>query len=220
MSGFWVSVWPRETEAEEIMERPNLPREELRHALVVLARLNRLFLSRRMLAARVRPGRVLDVATGGADIPEYLRQRGIAQTATGIERSEDVVSIARELSVGVHLARADALRLPFADRAFDTATAHLFFHHLNEDECVAVLREMSRVARRVVVLDLERSRVLYLFLWVVLLFSGNAITRHDGPLSVRRSWTKREVRQLAERAGVRATVSSAGPCRWVLVGDT
>ena len=211
--------WPRETEAEEIMERPDLPRSELRHALVVLGRLNKLFLSRRMLAARVRPGRVLDVATGGGDIPEYLRRRGIARVATGIERSKDVVTLARELSPGVDLACADALRMPFADHAFDTATAHLFFHHLNDDECVAVLREMSRVARRVVVLDLERSRVLYLFLSVVLLFSGNAITRHDGPLSVRRSWKKSEVRQLAERAGMRATVSSAGPCRWVLVGD-
>jgi ubiquinone/menaquinone biosynthesis C-methylase UbiE len=220
VSGSWIGAWPRETEAEEIMERPDLPREELRHALIVLARLNRLFLSRRMLAARVRPGRVLDVATGGADIPEYLRRRGIAHFATGIERSEDVVSIARDLSVGVHLARADALRLPFADHAFDTATAHLFFHHLNEDECVAVLREMARVARRVVVLDLERSRVLCGFLWVVLWFSGNRITRHDGPLSVRRSWTKSEVRELAARAGVRATVSRAGPYRWVLVGDT
>ena len=215
-----VWSWPRETEAEEIMERPDLPREELRHALVVLGRLNRWFLSRRMLAARVRPGRVLDVATGGGDIPEYLRRRGIARFATGIERSKDVVMLARELSPGVDLACADALRMPFADRAFDTATAHLFFHHLNDDECVAVLREMARVARRVVVLDLERSRVLCGFLWVVLWFSGNRITRHDGPLSVRRSWTKREVRELAARAGVRATVSSAGLYRWVLVGDS
>ncbi len=202
------------------MERPDLPRDELRHALVVLGRLNKWFLSRRMLASHVKPGCVLDVATGGGDIPEYLRQRGLAHSATGIERSKDVADIARELSNGVDLACADALRLPFADHAFDTATAHLFFHHLTEDECVAVLKEMTRVARRVVVLDLERSRVLYMFLWFVLLFSRNRITRHDGLLSVRRSWTKREVRRLIERAGVRAHVTSAGPYRWVLVGDS
>ena len=215
-----VWAWPRETEAEEIMERADLPRDELRHALIVLARLNKVFLSRRMLASFVRPGRVLDVATGGADIPEYLCRRGIARRATGVDSSRDVASIARGISTGVDLACADALRLPFADLSFDTATAHLFFHHLSEDECVTVLREMSRVARRVVVLDLERSRVLYVFLWVVLLFSRNRISRHDGLLSVRRSWTKDEVRRLIERAGVRARVSSAGPYRWVLVGDS
>jgi ubiquinone/menaquinone biosynthesis C-methylase UbiE len=199
------------------MERPDLPREELRQALIVLARLNQWFLGRRMLATRVLPGRVLDVATGAADIPMYLRQRGIARVAMGIERSGDVLSLARELSSGVWLAQADALRLPFADRAFETVTAHLFFHHLSEDECVLVLREMARVARRVVVLDLERSRILFGFLWFVLLFSGNSISRHDGLLSVRRSWTKDEVGRLAARAGVRATVSNAGPYRWVLV---
>ena len=213
-------AFPRETEAEEIMERPDVPREELRRALVVLARLNRWFGSRRMLAQRVRPGRVLDVATGAADIPAYLRERGIARIATGVERSDAVLSLARELSPGVTLAKADALRLPFVDQAFDTATAHLFFHHLTEDECVLVLREMARVARRVVVMDLERSRVLYAFLWFVLLFSGNAISRHDGPLSVRRAWTKHEVERMATRAGMHATVSRAGPYRWVLVGDT
>ena len=202
------------------MERPDLPRDELRHALVVLARLNKLFLGRRMLASYVRPGRVLDVATGGADIPDYLRRRGIVQSATGVERSKDVANIARELSSRVDLACADAMRLPFAEHSFDTATAHLFFHHLSEDECVITLREMSRVAKRIVVMDLERSRVLYAFLWFMLLFSGNRISRHDGLLSVRRSWTKTEVRHLIERAGVRATVMSAGPYRWVLVGDS
>lgn len=213
-------AFPRETKREEIMERPDLPREELRRALVVLGRLNHWFGSRRMLAGRVRAGRLLDVATGAADIPAYLRRRGLARAAIGVERNASVLALARELSPGVTLAKADALRLPFADRAFDTATAHLFFHHLNEDECVVVLREMSRVARRVVVMDLERSRLLYGFLWFVLLFSGNAVSRHDGPLSVRRSFTKREIQRLAERAGVRATVSRAGPYRWVLVGDT
>jgi ubiquinone/menaquinone biosynthesis C-methylase UbiE len=215
-----VWAWPRETEAEEIMERPDLPRDELRHALVVLARLNKLFLGRRMLASHVRPGRVLDVATGGADIPEYLRRRGIARVATGIERSKDVATLAQELSSTVALVCADAMRLPFSDRSFDTATAHLFFHHLNEDECVTALREMARVSKRFVVMDLERNRVLYMFLWFVLLLSRNRISRHDGLLSVRRSWTKDEVRRLIERAGVRAIVMSAGPYRWVLVGDS
>jgi len=215
-----VWAWPRETDAEEIMERADLPRDELRHALIVLGRLNRVFFSRRMLANHVRPGRVLDVATGGADIPEYLCRRGIAHAATGIDSSKEVTFLAHELSSSVDLACADALRLPFADHAFDTATAHLFFHHLNEDQCVTVLREMARVARRVVVLDLARSRVLYVFLWFVLWFSRNRISRHDGLLSVRRSWTKDEVRRLVARAGVRAQVSSAGPYRWVLVGDS
>src|SRR5262245_16347586 len=121
------------------MERADLPQDELRHALVVLGRLNKLFLSRRLLASHVKPGGVLDVATGGADIPDYLRQRGVAVTAFGVDRSKDVTRLGAELSKGVDLACADALKLPFADHAFDTATAHLFFHHLTEEECVAVL---------------------------------------------------------------------------------
>jgi hypothetical protein len=69
---------------------------------------------------------------------------------------------------------------------------------------VRCLRELARVSRRaVVVSDLERSLPNWLGALVLgaTVWRGNRLTRHDGPLSVRRSFTAAELVELAERAG-------------------
>jgi SAM-dependent methyltransferase len=202
------------------MDQSDVSPHDHRKALRFLGRLNHWTLSRRWIASRAVPGRVLDVATGGADIPAYLHRRGVARVAVGLDRSASALNLARELSPGVLLVRGDALRLPFADGSFDTAVAHLFFHHLDEDECVTLLREMARVARRVVVADLERSRVMYAVVGFLMWWSGNRISRQDGPVSVRRSFTPAEVANLANHALPGARLEHLGPYRWGLLYDT
>ena len=60
--------------------------------------------------------------------------------------------------------RGDAFQLPFVDGKFDYAMCSLFIHHFKDDEVVTVLRELSRVATRgVVVIDLHRHPVAYFF---------------------------------------------------------
>jgi ubiquinone/menaquinone biosynthesis C-methylase UbiE len=139
--------------------------------------------------------------------------------AVGIDRSASALEAARELSPGVLLVRGDALRLPFADGSFDTAVAHLFFHHLGEDECATLLREMARVARRVVVADLERSRVLYVVVGFLTWWSGNRLSRQDGLVSVRRSFTPSEALRLSRSVLPGVRLQHLGPYRWGLLYD-
>lgn len=209
-------AWTRRTELAELMDDPSCTRGELRRALCFLRWLNRVSLAPRILAHRSRPGRVLDVATGGADIPAYMRRRGVARLAVGLDKNPAILELARDLSPDVHLVRADCSRLPFAGRSFDTAVCHLFFHHLNEEDCVALLREMSRVARSVVVLDLSRNRWLHVLVWVLTRFSRSRLARFDGPLSVRRSYTVPEVKRMLDRSGIEARVERALFWRWTL----
>src|SRR5690606_13028054 len=74
----------------------------------------------------------------------------------------------------------------------------------DDDAPVRVLRELGRVARAVVINDLERNwqnhvgaQVLARTLW-----ARNPLTRHDGPLSVLRSFTAAELASLAHGAGL------------------
>jgi hypothetical protein len=54
-----------------------------------------------------------------------------------------------------------------------------------------------------VVNDLVRSRVAHWVVWVITRFiTRGAISRHDGPLSVRRSYTPGEVSGLCAQAGL------------------
>ena len=66
------------------------------------------------------------------------------------------------------------------------------------------LAEMDRTARRgIVVNDLVRSRMAYALVWLVTrLFARNRMSRHDGPLSVRRAYARDELRVLCEKAGL------------------
>src|ERR1044071_2408726 len=100
--------------------------------------------------------------------------------------------------------RGDALQLPFADAEFDYVICSLFTHHLLDEQVVQVLREMSRVAkRRIFVIDLHRHPVAY-FLYTTLgkIVLHNRLLRHDGALSILRSFKSYELLDLAQRAGL------------------
>jgi hypothetical protein len=80
----------------------------------------------------------------------------------------------------------------------------LTLHHLPPDAAVTALGEMRAAARlAVVVNDLVRSRVSLAIVWIATrLLACHRISRHDGPLSVRRAYSPEELRSLAEKAGI------------------
>jgi hypothetical protein len=77
---------------------------------------------------------------------------------------------------------------------------------------------MARVGRRVLVFDVERSRLAYIgSLLLTRLLLMHPMTRHDAAASVRRAYTAPELRDLAARAGLRdAHVRVDFPFRLVL----
>ena len=94
--------------------------------------------------------------------------------------------------------RGDALHLPFADDCFDYAICSLFTHHFKDEGVVAILNELSRVARRrIFVIDLHRHPLAYyLYTTVGRLFLHNRLIREDGALSIMRSFRPGELTQL------------------------
>ena len=69
----------------------------------------------------------------------------------------------------------------------------------------AALGEMARVTRgRVIINDLARSRLALALVWLATrLLAVHPISRHDGPLSVRRAYAPAELLELFRRAGLR-----------------
>ena len=86
----------------------------------------------------------------------------------------------------------------------DLTISAMTLHHLEPDAGVRYLAEMDAAARvGMVVNDLVRSRVAHAVVWLITrVITRGAISRHDGPLSVRRSYTPLEVSGLCRRAGV------------------
>ena len=183
-----------------------------------LARLNRISggigLSQRAIAGLGNPATILDVGSGGADIPIALLVtagrdgRRLAVTAT--DSRPEVLAAARlarpaiDGMAGLTLEIADGRGLPYPDASFDVAHASLVIHHLEPDEAVAFLRELRRVARNgIVVNDLVRSRLAWVGGWLVVhAIATSRYTRHDGPLSVRRAYSRTELLALITVAGL------------------
>jgi ubiquinone/menaquinone biosynthesis C-methylase UbiE len=167
------------------------------------------------------PLRLLDVGTGGADIPTALieawRQRRPIRV-TGLDSRSEVLRAAlaeRPALRGVPeltLVEGDGRALPFEDAAFDIAHASLLLHHLEPLDVTALLREMARVSSvGIVVNDLARGRLAWLGAWLLVhVATSNPFTRHDGPLSVRRAYSLPEARRLVEAAGLRIVHEEVG----------
>jgi SAM-dependent methyltransferase len=195
-----------------------------------LARLNRLTggtrLSQRAIAALDGDGdaatTIVDVGTGAADIPMTLiaaaRSEGRNLIVTATDSRDEVLAAARlarpalASTPGLELAKADGRGLPFADGAFDVAHSSMVVHHLDPDDAVAFLRELRRVARcGIVVNDLVRGRLNWLGAWLLIHATATSrFTRHDGPLSVRRAYTRPELLDLVAAAGLEPVVTVAG----------
>jgi SAM-dependent methyltransferase len=175
----------------------------------------------RLLAGRTVPHTVLDVGTGAADIPLALLARGSRSgrtlRVTGVDSRPEVLDAARAIdprldrTPDLELVVSNGTRLPWPDRSFDVVHASLVIHHLEPAEALAFLREAARVARLgVVINDLVRARHHLIGTRVLLpLMTRNRFTRHDGPLSVRRAYTRMELRALLAGAALRP-VAEAG----------
>lgn len=169
---------------------------------------------------------VLDVGAGSGEllrvVARWARGSGRRARLVGLELNErSAASIVEESRAfaEVRAVRGDALRLPFDDGAFDYAISSLFTHHLGDEQVVAALREMARVARRgVCVIDLHRHPIAYLFYTTVArLFLHNRLIREDGALSILRAFVPAELKKLAARAGLAETkVERRFPYRLVL----
>lgn len=169
---------------------------------------------------------VLDVGAGSGELLRvtagWARQTGRRLNAVGLELNErSAESIIEESTRFDEIAsvRGDALRLPFCDSEFDYVICSLFTHHFVDEQVVQIFGEMSRVAkRRIFVIDLHRHPVAYfLYTTVGKLVLHNRLLRHDGALSILRSFKQDELIELARRAGLRdAWVQRHFPFRLVL----
>jgi SAM-dependent methyltransferase len=181
------------------------------------------------LVAVPDPLRILDVGCGACDIPLAIAGatgpwRSVHVTA--VDSRQEVLDAARRITPAlasrpdVELAIADGRSLPFADDAFDVAHASLVLHHLEGSEAIGFLQELARVARiGIVINDLERGQLPWLGAWLVLhAMTRNPFTLHDGPLSVRRSYTRPEMRRLLADARLRPVAEAGGVAghRWAI----
>ena len=206
---------------DELMDAEDL--DPATYAAVVhdLAKVNSWTLARRptiafidaLIASRARaapPLRVLDVGFGDGDmlraLHEHARAKHYALALTGIDlnpRSAPAAKAATPATFAI-----DWLTGDYADlkgKAWDVIVSSLVAHHMTDDQLIAFIRFMDREAQRGwFVNDLHRHGFAYLgFPVLARLMRWHPIVRHDGTLSIARSFRRADWAAILSEAGVR-----------------
>jgi ubiquinone/menaquinone biosynthesis C-methylase UbiE len=221
----------------EFIDRPDTAVELLRDELRELEINNRRSGAHRTMIRRIEqflpaPNvtlRILDLGTGGADIPRavatWARSRNVSVSITAVDGNPNVLRFAQESCRDfpeIRLEHHDMRNLPFAAGSFDLVLCSLALHHFDEPDAIAILRCISRVAARgYIVNDLRRN---WISIWTMnilaLVFLNKGIIRNDGPQSCRAAFTMDELAVMAHAAGLGncQITSQDGIFRMVLEG--
>jgi hypothetical protein len=210
----------RDHHATEMIDRP-ASSEEIAGCLDAITRLNGFFGGRWITLRHVRrllrsfpvhrPVTVLDVGAGAADIPvtlvRWARRHGRVLRIFALDRGRATLAYARVYTAAypeITLIQGDALALPVRPESVDIVISAMTLHHLGPEAAPRYLAEIDGAARRGwVVNDLVRGRPAHRLVWLLTrLFTRSAMARHDGPLSILRSYTPSEVTALCEKAGL------------------
>lgn len=205
-------------EKQELLDSDQWSPEEVACALCAIRRVNLLYGGNAMhkrlfqgVSSRIsnKEMEILEVASGHADVLQAASHMLLKQ---GFQLR---ISLLDQCSLHLpgkgdwdfrlpqpQLLTGDALHIPMADGSVDVVSCCLFLHHLSPGHAREFLREALRVARvAVLVNDVERRRRNYWLSYLQTLVDPSRISRHDGPTSVRQSYTYAEMEALLRETG-------------------
>jgi SAM-dependent methyltransferase len=212
---------------EELMDAPDLDPATYAALLADLAKVTTITMGRRptlgfldRVRGDARSIRVLDVGYGHGDmlrrIDLWAKKRGITAALTGIDLNPKSADVARAASAGHDIDFLTGDYASLAGKGFDVILSSLVAHHMTHTQLIQFLRFMDKEAvRGWFVNDLHRHG----FAWTGYPLLGaimgwHPIVRHDGRLSIARSYRPSEWPALLTEAGVNnARVFRAFPFR-------
>jgi 2-polyprenyl-3-methyl-5-hydroxy-6-metoxy-1,4-benzoquinol methylase len=217
---------------EELMDAPDLDPASYAALLADLAKVTTITMGRRptlgfldrVLGDRVignaQSIRVLDVGYGHGDmlrrIDRWAGSRGIQAELTGIDLNPKSAAVASAASSGRNINFLTGDYASLAGQGFDVILSSLVAHHMTHAQLIAFLRFMDREAKRGwLVNDLHRHGFAYAgYPLLGAIMGWHPIVKHDGRLSIARSYRPGEWPALLGEAGVEgARVFRAFPFR-------
>lgn len=203
---------------EELMDAPDLDPGNYAALLKDLAQVSTVTMGRdptiSFLERAIGPARhfrLLDVGYGHGDmlraIAKWAARYGIDAELVGIDlnpKSEQVARDATPSELPIRYVTGDYASLSGDGGGFDFIISSLVAHHMTHDQLLAFVRFMERKAKRGwLVNDLHRHILAWLgFPVLALLMRWHPIVRHDGQLSIARSYRPEEWPPILDEAKV------------------
>jgi 2-polyprenyl-3-methyl-5-hydroxy-6-metoxy-1,4-benzoquinol methylase len=220
------STWRRRSQELELLDKAQAGRDfdlaEYEHAYRELELINRItngygptiaaieqVARRRGEAERRSPFRVLDIGFGYGDTLRAIRRWadriGLEVELEGVDLHPWARVIAEQATPATYDIRYHTSDIfAFEGETYDMIINALFMHHLADDQIVRLLRWMTLKARRAwFINDLHRSPIAYaLARGTIDRLSASRFVKYDAPLSVARSFRKRDWWRYVREAGL------------------
>lgn len=154
---------------------------------------------------------VCEIGCGGGDnllaIYRWCKKNGVHVSFTGIDLKEECIVFAqsnKELQPYTTWITSDYKKAVFADKP-DIIFSSLFCHHFTDDELITQLQWMKEQSSAgFFINDLQRHSLAYYSIKILTrLFSKSYLVKNDAPLSVARSFIKKEWQHLFAKAGIK-----------------
>lgn len=178
--------------------------ESYESCLLQLGRLGRLLLGDRAsfkaMGKLTPPQSIVDVGCGGGYFTERLALEYPSAEVLGIDISKQAIDFANQRPHPKNLHFKIHDQIPEADWISTT----LVCHHMEDDELVSFLKEAYNKAKKALIInDLHRHQIAYCLYALVAppLFRHPMIT-HDGLISIKRGFKKKEWVDLLQKASI------------------
>ncbi len=212
-----IDLRKRITGVDEIMDNFDLPLNELDPVLKGLGSLNSWFGGHKTLIRALKDfpvqagNHISDWGCGGGDalkaIAQWASKQSLPLQLTGVDAAPAAIAFAQKETAefdNIHYLQTMVMSEELKPSQFDIVVSSLFTHHFEDDAWVALIKKMLDCSHKgVVITDLHRHWMLYYSLIAIFtIVIPNKMMRHDGPLSVKRSFTRKELVELLAKAGV------------------
>lgn len=169
---------------------------------------------------------IADLGCGGGDIlrlmASWANRRGLALDFLGVDANSHIIQFAMAATAekSIQFETINIFDSAFAHRRFDVVVATLFFHHFSSEQLVSFFRQLkTQVSIGIVINDLHRHWLAYYSIKLLTrLFSKSAMVKFDAPLSVARSFRRKDWLEIFEKAGIQNyTLRWMWAFRWQMV---
>lgn len=219
--------------ADEIMDNFALSPDELHPVLKELDVINRLLggfsvFHNAFKKLSIQSGdSISDWGCGSGDTFKVLQKRfdknNINPKYIGVDATPATLAYASkqfENQTKVSFVLADVLKEDFKPNEFDFVISSLFTHHFEDEAWIALIKKMMHASKKAVIInDLHRHPFAYYAIaFLTTLFSKSYMVKHDSKVSVLRSFTRKELKILLEKAGAKTyTLKWMWAFRWQVI---
>lgn len=172
----------------------------------------------KFLASKNENISIVDIGSGGSDLYKSINNdfNNLFYVSVDMNKRACFYNIKENYNPTIC---GNAFTLPFKNKSFDFLHASLFLHHFNENDINYLLREFIRISKRgIIINDIHRSIFALISIsFLTKLFSKSEMVKNDAPLSVKRAFTKSELKTILEKFNYNFIIKWKWAFRWMII---